>query len=118
MSMLMTFIHKHFKINFKFYALYYFVILLLLCGPKAIEGGCRDQESLACESICNSEGICEIRVIVILPNTTDIEPSLPRVIIFFNKMDEHIINQFIFLFTGAASIRISQNQNKRIWNTS
>lgn len=83
MSMLMTFLHKHFKINFKYYALYNFVILLLLSGPHSIEGGCRDQESLACESICNSEGICEIRVIVILPNTTDIDPSLPRVIDFF-----------------------------------
>lgn len=81
MSMLMTFLHKHFIINLKFYALYYFIILLLLCGP-AVEGGCREQESLACESICNSEGYCEIRVLVILPNTTDIEPSLPRVTIF------------------------------------
>lgn len=82
MSMLMTFLHKHFKINLKLYDLYYFIILLLLCGP-AVEGGCREQESLACESICNSDGICEIRVIVILPNTTDIEPSLPRVTIFY-----------------------------------
>lgn len=74
----MTLLHKHFKIIFK-YALYYFIFVILLCSPNTVEGGCRDQESQACEAICNSDGFCEIRIIVLLPNTTDIEPSLPRV---------------------------------------
>lgn len=83
MSVLMTLLHKHLK----YYALY-FIILILLCGSNTVEGGCRgDQESQPCESICNTDGICEIRVIVLLPNTTDIEPSLPRVRFFYKKIE-------------------------------
>lgn len=64
-------------------------VALLLLGAthvRPVLGGCRDQERVACETVCGAydaatgrHGPCTIRAAVILPNDTRLEASLQRV---------------------------------------
>ena len=56
--------------------------IIMLCISTVI-GGCREQERNECEAICrknaNNETYCELRAALILPNSSKIEASMPRV---------------------------------------
>lgn len=61
--------------------------LVLLCGAWMVTpvlAGCRNQERVACETVCQYNAtrgrhVCTIRAAVILPNDTRLEASLQRV---------------------------------------
>lgn len=55
-------------------------ILLMICVQcQYVLCGCRIQDRKECESICRNSLGCELRIAVILPNSSDIEASLMRV---------------------------------------
>lgn len=63
-----------------------FVVLLVVAVNQlaSVDAGCRNQEHHACETVCRlnrttQQHECSLRAIVILPKTTKVEASLPRV---------------------------------------
>lgn len=65
------------------------LLVLLFVNKCLCEGGCRKPENVpcrnnsnACEFICAND-VCEIRTVVILPNSTDLIASLPEVRFIF-----------------------------------
>lgn len=65
------------------------VIILLSSGNlwTLVEGGCRDQERVQCESVCHwnstsNQHDCNLRAVLILPSNLTYEASLTKV--FYN----------------------------------
>lgn len=72
--------------NFKqWFRVSFSVLIIAWCFQiKWISAGCRPQVSNKCEAICQRNStlktdVCTLRAIVILPNMTRVEASLPRV---------------------------------------
>lgn len=69
--------------------LYLLVLLALKCS--LVSSGCRDQERDQCETVCimnatTNQYNCNLRAVVILPNNTQFESSLPKVSCIYTKM--------------------------------
>lgn len=62
----------------------FIVFVLVAASVERVAGGCRMQARNPCESLCQwnaerQQHHCELRAVVILPKTNDVEASLPRV---------------------------------------
>jgi hypothetical protein len=74
------------------------LLIVFLCSPSNISCGCREQTHGECEAICiqNSDKTvwkCELRALILLPNSTIFDASLPKasncvefkIVLFYNK---------------------------------
>lgn len=70
------------------------IVLIVLVSGHLVAGGCRSQERDPCETVCiwnetSKEHSCNLRAAVILPQSTKVEISLPRVGYYYIEL--HII---------------------------
>lgn len=78
--------HKRF--SEKWLQLLYLLVLLVI-KSSLVSGGCRDQERDQCETVCimnatTNQYNCNLRAVVILPNNTQFESSLPKVSVYIS----------------------------------
>lgn len=67
-----------------------FVVGLGIVMLPPVDAGCRPLVRKECEKICQSNGVCELRIVVIMPANTSVEASLPRVQPVLEKAEEDI----------------------------
>ena len=77
--------HNKKKISDRIFAyLLVFIALNSIENLRTICCSCRNQDRDECEKVCTwnattSEYLCNLRAVVILPNNTNVEASLPKV---------------------------------------
>uniref|UniRef100_A0A182FSG2 Receptor ligand binding region domain-containing protein n=1 Tax=Anopheles albimanus TaxID=7167 RepID=A0A182FSG2_ANOAL len=73
-----------------FLAAILFTVGLGIVMLPSVDAGCRSLARRECEQICGTNGTCQLRIVVIMPDNTSVEASWPRVEPVLMKAEEDI----------------------------